>query len=185
MKNIDRIRTLDSDALSKEQYYSQGWILTMTYQETMWIVKEIERLKNLWNRNQFDEYREVIPEGIYISDLNEMSLEQVKEIIDNYYGVYYEGDIILMKSGYFVLITYIDDADAKTLQDVKYHVVYPSGKTNIICINQIETKYDTFDGFRIIEAKLNQCCTKILHDNEKRNKIENEIPELAERYFNI
>ena len=98
-----------------------------------------------------------------------MSLEQVKEIIDNYYGVYYKDDIVLSKQGYFVLITYVEDDDAETLQDIKYHVVYQSGRTGILYIDQIETKYDTFDGFRIIEAKLNQCCTKILNNNEDRN----------------
>lgn len=138
----------------------------LTYKETMWIVKEIERLKDLWKRNLLSEFRKIIPEGIYISDLNEMPLEQVKEIIDNYYGVYHKDDIVLSKQGYFVLITYVEDDDAEKLQDIKYHVVYLSGRTGILYIDQIETKYDTFDGFRIIEAKLNQCMSSAINKSK-------------------
>lgn len=127
----------------------------MTYQEAEWIVKEIQTLKRYWENNLFREYNEIMPPQVYISDIKRMDLDAVKEIIDNHYGVYTEGDIVIEKSGIPALITYIEKDDAETIHDIKYHVIYSYGGTKIINIDSIISKCDNTDEFQKVAEVLN------------------------------
>ena len=115
----------------------------MTYQEAKWIIEETERLISCYESNSslgMEKYRKVIPEGIYPTKIERMNIEEVAEIINSHYGVYQEDDIVTDRIGIPCLITHIDISDALSLHDVKYHVIYQGGITNVLSIDEIAIK---------------------------------------------
>lgn len=113
----------------------------MTYQESEWIAREMMRLVKCYHNYQFKEYNHVISQGIAPSDLYRMDLNEVKEMIDNCYGVYQVGDIVKVSyENQTALITYIDSEKAETMHDVEYHVLYLSGKVKVVHISNIRAK---------------------------------------------
>lgn len=115
----------------------------MKYREAKWIINEVESLIEAYESNTatgIARYRGVIPEDIYPVTLNRMTLEEVAEIINSHYGVYKESDVVTDRIGIPCLITYIDCSDAETLHEVKYHVLYQGGITNVLYIDDIVAK---------------------------------------------
>ena len=119
----------------------------MKYREAKWIINEIESLIDAYESNTaagIARYRGVISDdNIYPTTLNRMTFEEVAEIVNSHYGVYHENDVITDKDGIPCLITHIDYNDAETLHDVKYHVIYQGGITNVLYIDNIVTKLGT------------------------------------------
>ena len=136
----------------------------MTYQEAKFIVKEVEHLKYLWDKHLFSDYSEIMPKDINRYDIDKMDFRVLQDIIDNHYGVYFEGDVVKTKiSKNPALITHIDNDKAETMHDVKYHILFGNGKTCVIDIRTIECRL-----YRINNAK------EYLTKNIKSATIENE-----------
>lgn len=116
----------------------------MKYREAKWIINEVESLKEAYESNTsagIAQYRGVIPDdNIYPTTLNRMTLDEVAEIVNSHYGVYQENDVITDRIGIPCLITHIDCSDAETLHEVKYHVLYQGGITNVLYIDDIVAK---------------------------------------------
>ena len=116
----------------------------MKYREAKWIINEIESLICAYESNTsagIARYRFVIPDvNIYPTTLNRMTFDEVAEIVNSHYGVYKENDVITDRNGIPCLITHIDYSDAETLHEVKYHVLYQGGITNVLCIDDIVAK---------------------------------------------
>lgn len=116
----------------------------MKYREAKWIINEVESLIEAYESNTaagMARYRGVIPDdNIYPTTLNRMTLDEVAEIVNSHYGVYQENDVITDRIGIPCLITHIDCSDAETLHEVKYHVLYQGGITNVLYIDDIVAK---------------------------------------------
>ena len=116
----------------------------MKYREAKWIINEVESLIEAYESNTsagIARYRGVIPDdNIYPTTLNRMTLDEVAEIVNSHYGVYQENDVITDRIGIPCLITHIDCSDAETLHEVKYHVLYKGGITNVLYIDDIVAK---------------------------------------------
>lgn len=116
----------------------------MTYNEAKWIVNEVESLIGAYDSNTtagIARYRSVIPDdNIYPTRLERMAFDEVAEIINSHYGIYQKDDVVTDKDYVPCLITYIDYSDAETLHEVKYHVLYQGGITNILYIDDIVAK---------------------------------------------
>lgn len=116
----------------------------MKYREAKWIINEVESLIEAYESNTsagIARYRGVIPDdNIYPTTLNRMTLDEVAEIVNSHYGVYQENDVITDRIGIPCLITHIDCSDAETLHEVKYHVLYQGGITNVLYIDDIVAK---------------------------------------------
>lgn len=116
----------------------------MKYREAKWIINEVENLIKAYESNTsagIARYRGVIPDdNIYPTTLNRMTLDEVAEIVNSHYGVYQENDVITDRIGIPCLITHIDCSDAETLHEVKYHVLYQGGITNVLYIDDIVAK---------------------------------------------
>jgi len=116
----------------------------MKYREAKWIINEIESLICAYESNTaagIARYRGVIPDdNIYPTTLNRMTFDEVAEIVNSHYGVYKENDVITDRIGIPCLITHIDYSDAETLHEVKYHVLYQGGITNVLYIDDIVAK---------------------------------------------
>ena len=125
----------------------------MKYREAKWIINEVESLIEAYESNTtagIARYRDVIPEDIYPTKLNRMTLDEVAEIINSHYGVYQVGDVVTDKIGIPCYISYIDYSDAETLHEVKYHVVYQGGLTDILYIGDIVAKLGTYNDAMIL-----------------------------------
>lgn len=121
----------------------------MTYQETKWIINEVEELIDAYESNSSagkEKYYKVIPSelNIYPYTLERMDFNKVAEIINSHYGIYQEDDVITDKVGIPCLITHIDKSDAVSLHEVKYHVLYQGGITNVLFIDDIATKLGSY-----------------------------------------
>lgn len=116
----------------------------MKYREAKWIINEVESLIEAYESNTaagMARYRGVIPDdNIYPTTLNRMTLDEVAEIVNSHYGVYQENDVITDRIGIPCLITHIDCSDAETLHEIKYHVLYQGGITNVLYIDDIVAK---------------------------------------------
>lgn len=116
----------------------------MKYREAKWIINEVESLIEAYESNTsagIARYRGVIPDdNIYPTTLNRMTLDEVTEIVNSHYGIYQENDVITDRIGIPCLITHIDCSDAETLHEVKYHVLYQGGITNVLYIDDIVAK---------------------------------------------
>ena len=116
----------------------------MKYREAKWIINEVESLIEAYESNTaagIARYRGVIPDdNIYPTTLNRMTFDEVAEIVNSHYGVYQENDVITDRIGIPCLITHIDCGDAETLHEVKYHVLYQGGITNVLYIDDIVAK---------------------------------------------
>ena len=116
----------------------------MKYREAKWIINEVESLIEAYESNTaagIARYRGVIPDdNIYPTTLNRMTFDEVAEIVNSHYGVYQENDVITDRIGIPCLITHIDCSDAETLHEVKYHVLYQGGITNVLYIDDIVAK---------------------------------------------
>lgn len=116
----------------------------MKYREAKWIINEVESLIEAYESNTaagIVRYRCVIPDdNIYPTTLNRMTFDEVAEIVNSHYGVYQENDVITDRIGIPCLITHIDYSDAETLHEVKYHVLYQGGITNVLYIDDIVAK---------------------------------------------
>lgn len=116
----------------------------MKYREAKWIINEVESLIEAYESNTsagIARYRGVIPDdNIYPTTLNRMTLDEVAEIVNSHYGVYQENDVITDRIGIPCIITHIDCSDAETLHEVKYHVLYQGGITNVLYIDDIVAK---------------------------------------------
>lgn len=116
----------------------------MKYREAKWIINEVESLIEAYESNTaagMARYRGVIPDdNIYPTTLNRMTFDEVAEIVNSHYGVYQENDVITDRIGIPCLITHIDYSDAETLHEVKYHVLYQGGITNVLYIDDIVAK---------------------------------------------
>lgn len=116
----------------------------MKYREAKWIINEIESLIEAYESNTaagIARYRGVISdENIYPTTLNRMTFDEVAEIVNSHYGVYQENDVITDRIGIPCLITHIDCSDAETLHEIKYHVLYQGGITNVLYIDDIVAK---------------------------------------------
>lgn len=116
----------------------------MKYREAKWIINEVESLIEAYESNTavgMARYRGVIPDdNIYPTTLNRMTFDEVAEIVNSHYGVYQENDVITDRIGIPCLITHIDCSDAETLHEVKYHVLYQGGITNVLYIDDIVAK---------------------------------------------
>ena len=116
----------------------------MKYHEAKWIINEVESLIEEYESNTaagIARYRGVIPDdNIYPATLNRMTFDEVAEIVNSHYGVYQENDVITDRIGIPCLITHIDCSDAETLHEVKYHVLYQGGITNVLYIDDIVAK---------------------------------------------
>lgn len=116
----------------------------MKYREAKWIINEVESLIEAYESNTaagIARYRGVIPDdNIYPTTLNRMTFDEVAEIVNSHYGVYQENDVITDRIGIPCLITHIDYSDAETLHEVKYHVLYQGGITNVLYIDDIVAK---------------------------------------------
>lgn len=117
--------------------------MQMTYNETRWIVQEVEKAKKdypstngKWNWFFHDE-------SLSSRKVDKMDFNDVAEAVLSYYGVYNVGDIVLTKVGLPCLITYIEDYDiADTIHDVIYHVIYSGGIVETLKIDDITSKVD-------------------------------------------
>lgn len=116
----------------------------MKYREAKWIINEVESLIEAYESNTaagMARYRGVIPDdNIYPTTLNRMTFDEVAEIVNSHYGVYQENDVITDRIGIPCLITHIDCSDAETLHEIKYHVLYQGGITNVLYIDDIVAK---------------------------------------------
>lgn len=116
----------------------------MKYREAKWIINEIESLICAYESNTsagIARYRGVISDdNIYPTTLNRMTFEEVAEIVNSHYRVYKENDVITDRIGIPCLITHIDYSDAETLHEIKYHVLYQGGITNVLYIDDIVAK---------------------------------------------
>ena len=109
----------------------------MKYREAKWIINEIESLICAYESNTS---AGIPDDNIYPTTLNRMTLDEVAEIVNSHYGVYQENDVITDRIGIPCLITHIDYSDAETLHEVKYHVLYQGGITNVLYIDDIVAK---------------------------------------------
>ena len=116
----------------------------MKYREAKWIINEVESLIEAYESNTaagMARYRGVIPDdNVYPTTLNRMTFDEVAEIVNSHYGVYQENDVITDRIGIPCLITHIDRSDAETLHEIKYHVLYQGGITNVLYIDDIVAK---------------------------------------------
>lgn len=115
----------------------------MKYLEAKWIINEVESLIEEYESKstvRMENYYDIIPDGIYPTTLNRMTLDEVADIINSHYGVYKEDDVVTDKLGIPCLITHIDYSNAETLHEVKYHVLYQGGITSVLYIDDIVAK---------------------------------------------
>lgn len=121
----------------------------MKYREAKWIINEVESLIEAYESNTgagIARYRGVIPDdNIYPTTLNRMTFDEVAEIVNSHYGVYQENDVITDRIGIPCLITHIDCSNAETLHEVKYHVLYQGGITNVLFIDDILEKIGHYE----------------------------------------
>ena len=146
----------------------------MTYQEAKWIVNEVERLIECFESNSMsgiDSYKKVIPDNVYPSTLNKMSIDEVNKIIKSYYGAYNEYDIVTDEMGVPCMITYIDYRDAETIHEIRYHVIYAGGMTNIISIDDIKSKLGSYsDAMKLCDMVLNEYFDKEIEKMSNNSK---------------
>ena len=129
----------------------------MTVQDVIFLVREYDKLKRVWDKNLFTEYYSIMPTNYSPRSLRDMSLEEFAEMINSHYGVYQVNDIVNLKTGVPVIITFIDDREADDLHEVKYHILYPYGFTDIISIDDIISKEGSVNEF---SDKLNEYLNK-------------------------
>ena len=137
----------------------------MKFKEVEFIVHEIEDiLSGYTNGGSIDLYHEIIPDGISPKDINEMDFDDVITILKDHYGVYKKNDVIIENTGCVSLITCIDAANAKSMHDIKYHVLYSDGSTNILSIDDIDTCIGKIDEINNVFKTL----VKYRHENNAR-----------------
>lgn len=115
----------------------------MTYNETRWIIQEVERAKKDYPSTN-GKWNWFFPdESLSSRKVDKMDFNDVAEAVLSHYGVYNVGDIVLTKVGLPCLITYIEDYDtANTIHDVIYHVIYSGGIVETLKIDDITSKVD-------------------------------------------
>lgn len=113
----------------------------MTYNETRWIVQEVEKAKMDYPSTN-GKWNWFFPhESLSSRKVEKMDFNDVAEAVLSYYGVYNIGDIVLTKVGLPCLITYIENYDtANTIHDVIYHVIYSGGIVETLKIDDITSK---------------------------------------------
>lgn len=117
--------------------------MQMTYNETRWIIQEVEKAKKDYPSTNGKWNRFFPDESLSSRKVDKMDFNDVAEAVLSYYGVYNVGDIVLTKVGLPCLITYIEDYDtADTIHDVIYHVIYSGGIVETLKIDDITSKVD-------------------------------------------
>lgn len=113
----------------------------MTYNETRWIVQEVEKAKMDYPSTNGKWNWFFTHESLSSRKVEKMDFNDVAEAVLSYYGVYNIGDIVLTKVGLPCLITYIENYDtANTIHDVIYHVIYSGGIVETLKIDDIASK---------------------------------------------
>ena len=118
----------------------------MTYQETKWVVNEVERLCKDFGKGITWEYFEVFPSNFIPSMVKYVAIDEVKAYIDKYYGVYKQNDIIVDNVGMVGIIVGVESEKANNIHEIRYHIMYQGGLTDNLNVDRIKEKVGTYVG---------------------------------------